>query len=233
MPGMGMNLYEQAPRTLQGDTWWGMGWTWEDSDAQLVRDAAVELLSQVDEIRRLIQQIPNQTTRPDYENRVNSIESMAKAKVQTANTTGYKNETAFKDVMKQLTVSAPTELNAMRPLIVADQQDPSGKTSGKLVESRLAQIQAEQKARAESFVVDPVGSITRTAESVGGSVRDVQSALFKEWLKTMWPWLLVGGGALATVYFWPVISRWLIAKRAAMARKPGDLMAGTQHQPGE
>ena len=47
MPGMGLNLHERPPLNLQGSTWGGLGWAFNDEDAEQIREAAREVLAQV------------------------------------------------------------------------------------------------------------------------------------------------------------------------------------------
>lgn len=234
MPGMGLNLYEEPPvRTLQGSTWGGLGWRFDASDAAEIHELVAALSGQHDALKREALAITNKAVSGPYLTKLGAVQRQLSTIYRNASALAYKTKANFDSVMGVLTVAIPKTLSVMAPLIAADRRDPSGKTSTVMIKKSIEVTRAQQEERMRSFAMDPMAWLKRNAKDAGKGLSDLQWALFKEWLRVMWPWLLVGGGALGAFYFWPVIGKVLAHQRAQMARKPGDLLPGTTHQPGE
>lgn len=220
--------------------WYGVGlvgWYLGPEDKQQILASANNLANAVADLRGEVAKISSASTRGPWEVRLNGIDKTIAAHRASTESGAIKTKLVFERVLAYLNVAGPREIATMRPLILTDQQDPSGASSNQAIKDAHARIAAENKARAESFAVDPYGAMKRAAEGALKAAEDAAAAVGKkaigfQWgvIKAFWPILLFGGGIAALWYFGPALG--VVAKRLA-GRVPGELPPGTQHQPGE
>ena len=235
------NLYEQPARTSDvpvgttlGARDWLLRWYLSEDERQDIIGRADELQAQVAELKERAGQIANATQRSGHIDRLNRINASILAIVKGVNRDEVARET-YEAAVKQIEVSFPTEITTLTGLINADIADPTGDTAEKMIQARLDQLSTQEKEREAAWAIwdDPAAWAKQKIEEGGEGLRDAQWFLFKQWIRTFWPWVVVGGGALAAFYFWPWISRYMLAKRAAAGKPAGLLPNNTRHQPGE
>jgi len=232
-----LNCNEDPPiRTFQGSTWGGMSWGFDASDAADIHAKVTALTAQHDALKREATAIPNKVVSGPWLVKLSAVEKQLSTIYRQASAAAYETKASFESVMQVLDVAIPKTLAIIAPLIAADRGDPTGKTSLVIVKDANKQREATAVASKEAWEIwdDPKSWITKTVQEGGKGIRDAQWFIFKEWLKVMWPWLLIGGGVLGTFYFWPLISRFLLKRRAGLGGgvKAGMLPPGTVPQPG-
>jgi len=240
------NLYEQPARTSDVPMGTTVGaydllsltpWSWylSDEELQAVVAKADILLAQIAALKAKAEKITGTGTRKaNYISRLDREAASVKAQVKSVKADTVVKQT-YESAVEYLDICSPTALGVIEQQINADIADPSGNTSMAISQARIDQNEREAKARDSAWAIwdDPKEWIEKKIQEGGEGLRSAQWFLFKEWLKTFWPWVVIGGGALTAFYFWPWISRYMMAKRAAAGKPAGLLPNNTRHQPGE
>jgi len=213
--------------------WYGaglVGWYFGDEDRRQVIGACDTLAGAVADVRAEAEKISNASKKAPYIDQLNAIERQAATYRSSAEGGNIKSKVQLDQVLLYLGTAAPKALAVMRPLIMADQRDPTGATAEKMMKGQIEGIQKQQAEIMSSWYMDPEGWLKEQIEAGGKAVSGTLFGIQWSLLKGLWPVLLLGGGIAALWFFGPALG--LVAKRLA-GRVPGELPPGTQHQPGE
>ena len=223
----------RATAPLGAYPWYGVGlvgWYFGDEDRRQVIGACDTLSRAVADVREEAEKITNATKKGPYINQLNAIDRQAATYRSSAEGGGIKSRVEMDQVLIYLGTAAPKALAVMRPLILADQRDPTGAMAEKMLKGQIEGIQAQQAEIMSSWYMDPSGWLQKQIEEGGKAVSGTLFGIQWSVIKGLWPVLLLGGGIAALWFFGPALG--LVAKRLA-GRVPGELPPGTQHQPGE